>query len=147
NNPPRAVDTVHSTPMRRLPYSRPALRRAGIPPPPALLHRARICDDPEDAAVAVALPLQHAEQLLVRLAEADRDPEMAGEAHVGAVSHEQARPQELVPERHRVGDLHEQEVRLRRRERVATLSQPLREERALFEDEPPGLVPVLGVLE
>src|SRR5438046_7565473 len=43
--------------------------------------------------------LQHAEQLLVRLAEADRDPEMARESHGGAVPHEEASAQELLPER------------------------------------------------
>src|SRR5438034_1152772 len=43
--------------------------------------------------------------------------------------------------------LHQQEVRRRRREGVATRSQPLREERALLENEPSRLVPVLRVLE
>src|SRR2546425_5146709 len=91
--------------------------------------------------------LQDAEQLLVRLAEPERDPEVAGEADAGAVPHEDARAQELLPEGRRVGDLHDQEVRLRRREGVATRSQPLRAERALLEDEPSRLVPVLRVLE
>src|SRR5256885_10806544 len=54
---------------------------------------------------------------------------------------------ELVPEGRRVGNLHEQEVRLGRREGVPALPQPRRDERALFEDEASGPLPVLPVLE
>ena len=72
---------------------------------------------------------------------------MAGEADVGAVADEDARAQELLAQGRRLGDLHQQEVRLGRRERVAPPAEPLRQEPALLDDEAARALPVRLVLE
>src|SRR5437667_992065 len=86
------------------------------------------------SAPASRYSLQYPEQLLVRLAEADRDPEVAGEADVGAVPHEEARVEELVPEGRRVGDLDGEDVRLARTARIAAPRPPHPDETATPRD-------------
>src|SRR5207247_537047 len=68
-------------------------------------------------------------------------------AAAGAAPPEAPRAEGVAPEGRRFGDLHEQDVRLGRREGVPALPQARRDERALLEDEASGLFPVLPVLE
>src|SRR5207253_7560419 len=78
---------------------------------------------------------QQLQQALVDLPRADGDAQVTREADGGAVPNEDAAGEQTLARVPGVGDAHEQEVRLRRREGDTTVLEARREIRALLQDE------------
>src|SRR3989449_4653804 len=91
--------------------------------------------------------LEQGQELFVRLAESDREPEVPGETYAGAVADQNTRLQESRAKRRGVGDGDEQEVRVRARKRVAPLRQLRAEKGPFLDHEPARALQVFLVLQ